>query len=91
MRIVQRLGDLTAAEAPAFGSAVARASAALRTVAGAEHVYAMVIGDKVHHLHMHLIPRYPGTPQEFYGFRAAEVRNILDFPGFFDPPARVIT
>ena len=26
--------------------------------------------------------------QAIYGFRAAEVRNILDFPGRFDPPAR---
>ena len=29
--------------------------------------------------------------QAIYSFRAAEVRNILDFPGQFDPPARVIT
>ena len=29
--------------------------------------------------------------QAIYSFRAAEVRNILDFPGLFDPPARVIT
>ena len=29
--------------------------------------------------------------QSIYGFRAAEVRNILDFPGRFDPPATVLT
>ena len=29
--------------------------------------------------------------QSIYSFRAAEVRNILDFPGRFDPPARVVT
>lgn len=29
--------------------------------------------------------------QAIYGFRAATVRNILDFPGQFDPPARVVT
>jgi DNA helicase II / ATP-dependent DNA helicase PcrA len=28
--------------------------------------------------------------QSIYGFRAATVRNILDFPGQFSPPARVI-
>ena len=29
--------------------------------------------------------------QSIYSFRAATVRNILDFPGAFDPPARVVT
>ncbi len=29
--------------------------------------------------------------QSIYAFRAATVRNILDFPGQFDPPARVVT
>ena len=28
--------------------------------------------------------------QSIYSFRAAEVRNILDFPGQFQPPARVV-
>ena len=29
--------------------------------------------------------------QAIYGFRAASVRNILDFPAQYDPPARVVT
>ena len=29
--------------------------------------------------------------QSIYSFRAAEVRNILDFPAQFEPPARVVT
>ena len=29
--------------------------------------------------------------QAIYSFRAATVRNILDFPGAFDPPAHVVT
>ncbi|MCQ9156682.1 ATP-dependent helicase [Acidomonas methanolica] len=29
--------------------------------------------------------------QSIYAFRAATVRNILDFPAHFDPPARIVT
>jgi len=29
--------------------------------------------------------------QSIYAFRAASVRNILDFPGHFEPPAEVVT
>lgn len=29
--------------------------------------------------------------QAIYAFRGASVRNILDFPGIFDPPAQVVT
>lgn len=39
---------------------------------GAEHVYAAVIGDGIEHFHLHLIPRYPGTPREYWWVRLDE-------------------
>ncbi len=66
------LADLTDLEAQAVGSWCARASRALREVAGADHVYAAVLGDRMPHLHVHLLARYPGTPPEFWGLQADE-------------------
>jgi histidine triad (HIT) family protein len=65
-RHVPELGDLTPEEAAAVGAAAARWSRALQAVTGAEHVYSAVIGHGVAHFHQHLIPRYPGTPREFW-------------------------
>jgi histidine triad (HIT) family protein len=59
------LADLTDEEGAAVGRWAARASRALRA-AGAEHVYSMVVGHQIDHLHQHLIPRYPGTPREYW-------------------------
>lgn len=66
------LADLTDAEARAVGWWCTQASRALREAAGAEHIYAAVIGDKVPHLHIHLLPRYPGTPREYWWDRVDE-------------------
>lgn len=66
------LADLTDAEARSVGWWAKRASRALLQVAGAEHVYAAVIGDGVPHLHLHLMPRYPGTPREYWWTRVDE-------------------
>jgi histidine triad (HIT) family protein len=66
------LPDLTGAEAERVGWWCATASRALRDMAGAEHVYAAVIGDGVDHLHVHLLPRYPGTPREYWWDRVDE-------------------
>jgi histidine triad (HIT) family protein len=65
------VADLTDEEGAALGVWVARASRALRAV-GAEHVYSMVTGDRIDHLHQHLIPRYPGTPREYWWPRVRE-------------------
>lgn len=70
-RHVAGLGQLSADEASAVGLLVNDLSSALRA-AGAEHVYAHVYGDGVPHLHVHLIPRYPGTPREYWPLRITE-------------------
>jgi histidine triad (HIT) family protein len=68
-RHVPTLGALTDAEAQALGLLVTRLSRALEARAGAEHVYAFVPGDHVPHVHVHVVPRYPGAPQSTGGCR----------------------
>jgi histidine triad (HIT) family protein len=75
LRHAPGLADLADDEARRVGWWCTRASRALRDVAGAEHVYAVVYGDGVPHLHVHLLPRFPGTPREFWGL------NVDRWPG----------
>jgi histidine triad (HIT) family protein len=72
LRHAAGLADLTGAESRAVRWWCTRASQALTDVAGAEHVYAAVIGDGVSHLHVHLLPRYPDTPREYWWTRVDE-------------------
>lgn len=65
------LADLTAEQGAAVGGAMQRTSAVLRA-AGHDHVYAFVYGDRVPHLHVHLVGRHPGAPSEFRGVRVDE-------------------
>jgi histidine triad (HIT) family protein len=67
---VPGFGDLTRPEAERVGWVASRLAAALRTAEGAEHVYLFVLGAHVAHLHLWLVPRYPGTPREFQGLNA---------------------
>lgn len=71
-RHVAELGDLAPDEAASLGRLAASASAALREATGAEHVYAAIIGHGIEHLHLHLIPRYPGTPRDYWWTRVDE-------------------
>lgn len=73
-RHVAELGDLTFDEASALGVLTARLARALMRSEGAEHVYSYVGGDGMAagHLHVHLIPRYPGLPPELRGLKAVE-------------------
>lgn len=66
-RHVHQLGDLTDDEAAAIGMAVNEVARLQRSELGAEHVYSFVYGDGVAHLHIHLAPRYPKTPREYWG------------------------
>ncbi len=71
-RHVGELGDLSSDEAASAGRLAARASRALQASEGAEHVYAAVIGHGVGHFDLHLVPRYPGTPRDYWWTRVDE-------------------
>lgn len=66
------LADLTDEEAEAVGRLVARLSRALKVELGAEHVYGFVLGDRVPHVHVHVIVRHPGAPEAYWGVRVDE-------------------
>ncbi|MDA9951407.1 HIT family protein [Oligoflexaceae bacterium] len=66
-RHVESFSELTASESSELGLLISRLSAVIESEFSAEHVYVFRIGDMVRHLHFHLVPRYSGTPQEFYG------------------------
>lgn len=66
-RHVPSLADMTVQEAQAWGVMTMQLSRVLKDVAGAEHVYTLVSGNSVPHLHMHMVARYPGTPKAYWG------------------------
>ena len=66
------LGDLADHEAEAVGRLITRLSRTLVRREGAAHVYAFVFGDNVPHLHVHLVPRYPGAPREYWGVQVTD-------------------
>lgn len=66
-RHVAGLADLTDEEAQAVGLWSARLAAVLKATESVEHVYSFVFGHHVPHLHIHLVPRYPGAPREYWG------------------------
>jgi histidine triad (HIT) family protein len=65
------LADLTAAQAASVGRAMRQAAATL-VAAGHDHAYSFVFGDRVPHLHVHVIGRRPGAPTEFRGVHVDE-------------------
>lgn len=71
-RHVPSLAQLTPEEARQIGLYVSLTAKALQQVCGVEHVYSFVLGDRVPHLHIHVIGRYPGAPPEFRGIKVDE-------------------
>jgi diadenosine tetraphosphate (Ap4A) HIT family hydrolase len=76
-RHVRGLADLTDEEASRIGILVSRLARVLVEAEHAEHVYSFVYGDAVPHLHVHVAPRYAGTPAEYWG---ARLRQWPDAP-----------
>lgn len=68
-RHVRGLYDLDAAEAAALGPLLIRLQRAQKSALGAEHAYAFVLGDRVHHFHAHVVPQFPDTPPHLRGGR----------------------
>ncbi|MDE3008487.1 MAG: HIT family protein [Acidobacteriota bacterium] len=62
-RHVADFAALTQEEASEIGVAIATCSNALKGI-GAERVYVATVGHSIDHLHVHLLPRWPGTPRE---------------------------
>ena len=71
-RHIPGLAEMNEMEAQRLGLYISRLSQALKVVQRAEHVYMFVIGHGVPHLHVHLLPRYPGTPREYWGVNIDE-------------------
>ncbi|KAB2334712.1 HIT family protein [Cytobacillus depressus] len=61
------LAELNPEEAKALGMMMAKVSKAVKETENAEHIYAVVSGNAVPHLHMHLVARYPDTPEQYWG------------------------
>lgn len=66
-RHVPTLAELNPNEAKALGIMMTRVSKALKETEHAEHIYALVSGNSVPHFHLHLVARYPNTPEQYWG------------------------
>ena len=74
-RHVPGMGDLMTTEAERVGLVVSRLARALEASEGAERTYVLVLGHHVPHLHVWLVPRYPGTPPDLFGLQLLEWRD----------------
>ena len=66
------VADLTPEEAAAVGRVLPPLARALVDGLGADWVYTATIGHGVPHFHLHLFPRYPGTPSELRWYEVDE-------------------
>jgi diadenosine tetraphosphate (Ap4A) HIT family hydrolase len=61
-RHVHEMADLLPGEAMTFGQAAQTLLSAMRLALGTERIYICSFAETVHHIHLHLLPRYPGMP-----------------------------
>lgn len=90
-RHVRAWYDLDPADAAALGPLAQRVMRAQRSALGAEHVYAFAIGDVLRHFHLHLVPRFPDTPERLRGRGCFDARpDDLQAPGALAAAARAV-
>jgi histidine triad (HIT) family protein len=73
-RHVADFAGLDEGEASEIGVLMSWCTRALKS-AGAENVYVATVGHSFDHLHVHLLPRWPGTPKE------VPWHSVDDWPG----------
>jgi diadenosine tetraphosphate (Ap4A) HIT family hydrolase len=71
-RHVASWAELSDREAARLGQTIRDVSRALKEGEGAEHIYVFVLGHHVAHLHVWVVPRFPNTPSEYWGFKIFE-------------------
>jgi diadenosine tetraphosphate (Ap4A) HIT family hydrolase len=71
-RHIPTWAELNDKEAETLGRVIRDVSKALKKGMNAEHIYVFVLGHHVPHLHVWIVPRYPGTPREFWGLKVFE-------------------
>ncbi|MCL5429361.1 MAG: HIT family protein [Chloroflexi bacterium] len=71
-RHADAMEDLTEEEAAAVGRLARKLSRALKAATKADGIYLFHFGHHVHHFHLWLVPRYPGTPRKYWGTKVDE-------------------
>jgi diadenosine tetraphosphate (Ap4A) HIT family hydrolase len=61
-RHVEHLAELAPAEAAELGPLIRETTAAIERVLAPQRVYVLSLGEEVHHIHVHVIPRYRELP-----------------------------
>ena len=72
IRHVENWSELSEEEAIQLGGLIKEVHKLLYQDNSVEHVYTWVFGDAVNHMHIWLVPRYTGTPREYWGVKLDE-------------------
>jgi len=59
--------ELSDGESETVGKVIRDVARGLKELGQVEHIYVFVLGHQVPHLHIWVMPRYVGTPREFWG------------------------